>query len=639
MEDDTDGSEYIPEAKSPRIKATTRPTNASKQAARWQSSRHGVVQKVSSDANRKRSSSSGLKGRFSRGYLDLLNSEILDLGHHQGADGEQLGASQIGASFWSSTEKDAFFHQLRISGSGDLKTLSEAIGTKSAPEVQAYLLLLQEGVRELEASFNPREVSCSDNAHAAWEVSVETEDAANLAADAIAERVERDGAVREREKYGDWWLIDEIAAEELEGLFEDQSSAERSADQKDGMKTNAEVGNQVYTAFGPNEPIAAPVDLPMSAARLLRPANFLKLSKSLFMNSAINPDSNWQTHLDPDGDQNGPAIYRTAFDDFHNLAVSLTRRLVQASIFQALSRLRSASDSRLVPACNGTDVAAAIDIVGSKVNHDKYWATVARRCGVEVYSEAVQFKDGRPGTKRGSKLSYDEVERELGMSAEVELSDTNDDSSISDEAIDELDADDDAFTDASDSSELSPTDEHLVKDENDSTESRSQGRFSKTQTRKRALSPQSFNRAEDEYLEKLDQRSSTVEENRLRNSLGLEPLDDVVAAPLRLPFKRARAEARGQCWRDVVQYQAPWERHGLVPVEDFEAMDADGKQGRKQHNALRKAWEWREQGDSGQRDANVSSENASRSETAGSASDEDDAVEGAEESDDPEDQQ
>lgn len=589
MENDSDGSEYAPDDDPVETTKSARKATHGARAGTQHAGRPRAARRVSSSGSRQRSSSNGLKAHLSKRYLDLLNDDIAEINHGIGFDDGHLAASQIGASYWSIAEKEACFRQLCLSGPGNLETLASAIGTKSAPEVQAYVLLLQEGVRELENSSKASDRFTFEDVPAACEVSPECEDLATLAADAIAERVESDDAEKERETHGQWWLIDETTAGELEDQFEAEDSAHSPTDQhvndQDGVQNNVEAGPDDHAG-----------SLAVPAANLLDSVNFLKLSSRLFMNSASDPDANWHTHLDPNSDQDGPSIYRTAFDDFHNLAVSLTRRLVQASIFQALSRLRSASDSRLVPAVNGNDVAAAVDIVGSKVDRDKYWATAARRCGVEVYSEADKFRDGRPGTKRGFKLTYEEVERELGMVSDSHSAGMDDDESVSDGAIDELDADDDAFTDGSEHPESHLGENEVIKDVAVSPDHESRGCRNKPQTRKRGLSPHSFDRAEDEYLEQLDQINSIVEDNRLRGILGLALIDGDVAVKPAFSYKRTKTETRGQYWRDVVQYEAPWEQHGHVPVEAFEAMGAEGKQGKRRREALRKAWEQREQG-------------------------------------------
>ncbi|KAF2772180.1 hypothetical protein EJ03DRAFT_267457, partial [Teratosphaeria nubilosa] len=63
-----------------------------------------------------------------------------------------------------------------------------------------------------------------------------------------------------------------------------------------------------------------------------------------------------------------PAIFRSAFEDFYNIAVSLTRRLVQATIFQTMTRLRASDGSRMAwtpePLVREKDVKTAVDILG-----------------------------------------------------------------------------------------------------------------------------------------------------------------------------------------------------------------------------------------------------------------------------------
>lgn len=77
-------------------------------------------------------------------------------------------------------------------------------------------------------------------------------------------------------------------------------------------------------------------------ASLLHAENMLALSKNLFMNRSPDipsPWPHWSTYASEQVPE--PSILRTAFNDLHTLAVSVTKRLMQTAVMQATSRLRS----------------------------------------------------------------------------------------------------------------------------------------------------------------------------------------------------------------------------------------------------------------------------------------------------------
>ncbi|KAM5448809.1 hypothetical protein McanCB49686_007020 [Microsporum canis] len=127
-------------------------------------------------------------------------------------------------------------------------------------------------------------------------------------------------------------------------------------------------------------------------------------------------DSNAATYLEEkintkdisDVDPNAHHI----FTDFYTLAVSLTRRLVQSSIFFALSRLRAMDErgldrNRVV---RKDDVYAALGTLKIRRNSREFWIHAARRCSLDVREYVSK------GSFKTTLLSYDEVERRLSAS-------------------------------------------------------------------------------------------------------------------------------------------------------------------------------------------------------------------------------
>lgn len=150
-------------------------------------------------------------------------------------------------------------------------------------------------------------------------------------------------------------------------------------------------------------------------ASLLHAGNMLSLSQDLFMNRSPDmpsPWPHWSAYASEQVPQ--PSMMRTAFNDFHILAVSVTKRLMQTAIAQATSRLRSQrrrTKKGVMPFVKTRDVLSAIDILGLKRNGRSRWTGVARRCNVRVFDEqrTTRFKI------KQREISWDQAEQILGL--------------------------------------------------------------------------------------------------------------------------------------------------------------------------------------------------------------------------------
>jgi RNA polymerase I-specific transcription initiation factor RRN5 len=154
-------------------------------------------------------------------------------------------------------------------------------------------------------------------------------------------------------------------------------------------------------------------------ANLLNPQVMLTLSKEIFMNRSPDFPSPWLhwSHYTSEL-ASEPAMYRTAFNDFHRLAISMTKRLVQIVMIQATSRLRAQrvrTKKGLLPLVKRRDVYTAIDILGMKRNGSERWRGVARRCGLKVCSSKTTPDRRR---QRDLTVPWAEVERILSPSVE-----------------------------------------------------------------------------------------------------------------------------------------------------------------------------------------------------------------------------
>ena len=528
-----------------------------------------------------------LRGYLSKGYRDLLNFMILDASDHARDDHALLASSRLGGSLWTSHEKNALFTALSKQGSANLKALAQHIGTKSEIEVRAYLLLLQDQLyHEYSRPTSKADLSFVE-IPAALEVSTECEAELELAAEALALRVEQHEAELARDEFGDDWLIDEDTAERIEAQIEQNRLVD---DEEDGSLSPGTSGESVIEQSVEERATRTSVD---PAAKHLRPGTFLELSRTLFMNNGDHPEANWH-HMESLSDiSTGPAMYRSVFDDFYNLTLSLTRRLVSASIFQATSRLRAEDASRRdwepIPAVRRIDVQTAVDILGMKHDRARYWATAARRNHVTAYSDSKKFADGRMRTKNGRPLTYDEVEAELRLTSEQPPKETASPppETVSDSDIDEIIHDSDFVT------EQSCTDEEthsLVETDNEDARNVKDSVQQDAHKSKHISDPNDFDLAKDIYLDSLDQRASKEEELRLWGILRLEHPRSASLQLTKMPQPPKRRLHYGNMvltWGEGLEYEADWECHQPpVPHELFQLVDMAGERGRKRRKIL-----------------------------------------------------
>ncbi|KAL9118835.1 MAG: hypothetical protein Q9187_004609, partial [Circinaria calcarea] len=321
-----------------------------------ESSEEGTGTKSLNLLNKKRrqSSGQGSKARskrrrlnYSDAYRILLNEVISEAGDRVNLIGEEpLMASQIGVTSWSAKEKQAFFATLDRKGRHDLRSIADAVQTKSESEVHVYTQLLYQATIEHHLHHCHHELLGQADLPAAFEVGPECEKVLDEDAYGLSVKQLDREAKLEKRRHGENWLLNQEAT----GHFEQGNTSD------DGD-------------------IAKPTQL-HSALELLKLANFLELSKRVFMNSS-DMQSNW-SHYTDNGES--PSIFCTAFLDFHALVNSIIKRLVQSALYFAMSRLR-ASDTgsytrrRVV---RKEDVTAALDVLGMKANSREYWAEAAR---------------------------------------------------------------------------------------------------------------------------------------------------------------------------------------------------------------------------------------------------------------------
>jgi hypothetical protein len=515
----------------------------------------------------KEAAESKMKGYLNKDYRTLLNSIIEEAAGVLHLEGDVLHPSHVGQSFWTSEEKEAFFHTLAIKGRDNLPAISRAMKTKSEIEVRTYLLSLEIASSDDHVSSPAASGSAATDIPAAYEIRERCEHAINLTAEALELHVLQHDVELEKEKLGDMWLIDEDTAAKLE-LCQQEKELVAAIDDNEQV---IEISDDSSSASGPeNDDVEVqqqgdgrvPSNVrsveEVAAAGLLKPEVFLHLSRSLFMNSAIDAESNWNQLGVVDGESTPPAIFHSAFENFYNITINFTRWLVHATMFQTMSRLRAKDDQNPAAIVTTADVNTAISFLNLTSDSKKYWAGVARRCGVEVYSDSEKFRDGRPGTKNGRLLTWDEVEGELGFPPAERPADTTHKS--------EEDEDESASSTSSEiSSEVSAKDDDRSEGDEHSSVS-SSGSLNATNKRKRSGSFPSDEDEEDQRLNSLDERASRNEERRLmevlRYSVSPAPGPETeLTRDSRSTSRRKRIKIDQRSdWRDHTDYMAEWEQ-------------------------------------------------------------------------------
>ncbi|KAF2204074.1 hypothetical protein GQ43DRAFT_211923 [Delitschia confertaspora ATCC 74209] len=536
-----------------------------------------------------RDSKRHLKGLYNDSYRILFNETLASVTNtfppHYATKSPN---SQIGVSKWTSEEKDRVFAAVERLGRDNLPGISSAVGSKSIPEVKDFLLLLKDATTEHDrAAVDYRDIP------AAAEISSECCQQLELAGDALSSYQETFEAKVEQDRYGKHWLITPEIAEEIEVALassKGRSSSHVSSTSDSGAaETNPE---KVRLSPAPDNPSNVEILQSIPSSSLLRPISFLTLSMKLFMNSSSTLPSaypHW-THLTSQL-ASGPSIYHTALNDFHTLAISLTKRLAQASMMQATSRLRSQNwrfSKGVKPFVKKRDVLAAIDILGLQRNRSENWRAVARRCKVRVL-------DGTGKNRR--ELGWDEVEEILALprKGKVGLDETDfetDGEGFTTDATTDAEFKARSFRAAtplperisevsddqseeeyhnetkngSDNQSEADSEKPLSEPEDSAPSSASNSPPSRGRSSRKILSEPEM----DQFLEHYDQKIGHEEEVRICSLLGFSPpRGSKEAFDIHMKGKQMSKEINdGKNWRDWTEYRAAWEVFSSPVPED-----------------------------------------------------------------------
>jgi RNA polymerase I-specific transcription initiation factor RRN5 len=347
----------------------------------------------------------------------------------------------------------------------------------------------------------------------------------------------------------------------------------------------------------------------ITEANLLDPKVMLTLSKEIFMNRSAelpSPWLHWSQYVTELASE--PSIYRSAFSDFHRLALSVTKRLAQTAIIQATSRLRAQrvrGKKGLLPFVRKRDIHTAIDILGMRRNGKERWQGVARRCGFKVTSSQKT-----PKGRRTREVPWSEVESIMSSAVPAEEQPTQDAETSTERDKQEFksravrsgtplpmhnltlsDAEDDEGIDSGDEDigsedeDISSEDEDICSDDERFTDDERQSLAHNSKQHRdvasRYTSVSPTTRADGalhqfDTLEAFDQEARQQEEHALWDMLGLVPInhihstktdDDVVSVESEMDRE---IPTEPENWRRSLDYKPVWETYDdAIPFVKF----------------------------------------------------------------------
>jgi RNA polymerase I-specific transcription initiation factor RRN5 len=159
-----------------------------------------------------------LEAKYNDNYRLLFNDQVAQATARFDVDvakeEEQGFSKHVGSSVWLSQEQAVFFAALERLGPDDTPGIACAIRTKTAVEVRAFLVLLQDAAtKQGDANLTLRDIP------AAIEVGDSCHQELEEAGDALAWYQERQEALQEQERYGEHWLITPSIAQEIEDAY------------------------------------------------------------------------------------------------------------------------------------------------------------------------------------------------------------------------------------------------------------------------------------------------------------------------------------------------------------------------------------------------------------------------------------
>ena len=467
--------------------------------------------------------------------------------------------SQIGAVMWEAAEKARFFQALPSIGRHDLPQLSHRVGTKSMLEVKSYLNQLENAEIDRQLFEKQTKNISQADVPAAVEIGAECETRLEQAADALSAFQEQYDYTLGQQDTALPFIVN------LDVAFQLDETTDEVVKNGDDLSEEAREHSQ-----NPHE--------------IFNLATFIELSEKFFMHgSRRHPDDNWRA-LAEDGEK--PAVTQQVIADFHELVVSILRRLMQTTLFLTQSRLKASTTKHqaLQRAVTAEDVHSAVIVLKLKDEVWDYWTNLPRRFGFRVVSGSH-----RRGDNVKKALTYDEVENYLSVrqtsgrrrSLSVASGDSNRSSA-------ESDLSSSVPGEVESSFEITDTEEQIDENALPDTEHELPNGEETIEEETREASPVHHIRLPsnkrkrlleeelDQYLEEMDQQSRQDEEARLISHLGMEDLDLIKQEPIELgrrPKVLRKSVEEVAIWKPV--YHSEWESYPRSLSENSNAREGD----------------------------------------------------------------
>lgn len=491
-------------------------------------------------------------------------------------DGKSYNVTQNGIVIWTSKEKETLYTLLDRKGKNGIKEIAAAIGTKSELEVQEHLRLLQRGLERQHLRDRHTRTVILGDVPAAAEVRGECGRVLDRYAELMRLEEQYLENVAGRKKHYDAWVIDrekagqideEIKEEEDKDKNEEEEQDEKSAEDRQGTeergkeaKEEQEGSEEVDEEEGEEEERIKIISYNPTihlTASLFNMEKWTRLSERFFMNfGGPRLEDNWANVAYPG---ESPSLTADAFADFYALTMSVTRRLVQSSLFFAMSRIRRMRDTghRKAQIIKTRDVKTALSVLNMKQDCSDIWPGLARRCSLDV----VDYRH-RKGWK-SVYMDHNQVKDVLSGDVSHKTNPDGTEPPKSQElAVDGIAGNNDNDSD----SDVRSSPEPMVEEN------------------------QLYLSLEDEHAETVDQEKSNLEEQRLWTLLGHQaPVNlDASVKPESEDGTRASQRPTGERktkedlvdWRDRTLYRSEWEEYGNDIFDIYEDI-SKGRQKRR----------------------------------------------------------
>lgn len=473
-------------------------------------------------------------------YKSLLEEVKTDVIFNRGIDDEEPHeTTQNGAVIWTAEEKELLFNTLDRKGKGGIRYAAATIGTKSEVEIADYLKLIQRSLEARHVLEERLELIIMGEIPSALEVSKE--------------------CCAELDRYAEYLVIQEDVDTEKEC---------RAIYAGNGLICAPQAKSLVEKDVNP--PLRGSIHL---AANVLNVPGWTQLSTQVFMNfGGSKAEDSWNELVK--SKKESPGLYGDALMDFYALTVSITRRLVQSTMFFAMARLRSMSGIGRARrnAIRKRDVRAAVDVLNMRHDRQGFFVDAARRNHLVILDDENE-----------SPMSYEEAEEILGQEDENENSDADQEDTASESE------------NAEEVEEGGEEDEEDEASNMDSATSQPNSEPSNHQNPDRTRPPKlSWDEipldTEEEHADLVDVQISRAEESKLWHIL-----DTPVPRHLDIPIVPAEedkkdATQKPHCqrklkeelvdWRDRTLYRDEWEEYG-EGLQDLEEELAENRRKRR----------------------------------------------------------